>query len=336
MITRTTTGWQAEDWQFQLSRVVTSVKDLYQYLELPLDSLSSARLAQLDFPLKTPQSFLEKMKKGDFNDPLLLQVLPKQQELTLTPGFSYDPLAEASALKSRGLLHKYKNRVLVVLSGSCAINCRYCFRRHFPYQDNGLSQQEFEDISHYVTNTPQINEVILSGGDPLITSNKRLERFIHTLEKAPNLKRLRFHSRVPVVIPERIDEGLLRIIQSTRLKIILVTHSNHAQELDDVFSSTMQQLARIGVTLLNQSVLLKGVNDSALALSNLSEKLFSAGVLPYYLHLLDPVTGTSHFNVPETEGKLLIQQLLAELPGYLVPKLVKEEAGKTSKTPIPL
>jgi len=334
MITRTATGWQAEDWQFQLSRIVTSVRELYQHLELPIDSLPSAELAHLDFPLKVPQGFLDKIKKGDVNDPLLLQVLPKKQELVISPGFSLDPLAEASALKGKGLLHKYKSRVLVVLSGSCAINCRYCFRRHFPYQDNGLSQQEFEDISHYVINTPHINEVILSGGDPLITSNKRLERLIRTLEKAPNLKRLRFHSRVPIVIPERIDNDLLRIIQSTHLKIILVTHSNHAQELDGVFSSAMQQLTRIGVTLLNQSVLLKGVNDSVSTLSDLSEKLFDAGVLPYYLHLLDPVTGTSHFDVSETEGKQLIQQLLTELPGYLVPKLVKEEAGKTSKTPI--
>jgi len=256
------------------------------------------------------------------------------QETDTTPGFTSDPLMERNANPIRGLLHKYKSRVLVILGSACAGHCRYCFRRHFPYEDNMLSQQEFSKIAEYVEQAPDVNEVILSGGDPLITSNSRLKHLIKTLEQIPHLTKIRFHTRTPVVLPARIDAEFIDLLQQTRLQTIMVLHCNHPNEIDATFSEAMSALKEAGVTLLNQSVLLKGVNDNRDTLIQLSKSLFSAHILPYYLHLLDPVAGASHFDVPEEVGAKLINQLLTELPGYLVPKLVREEPNKPSKSPV--
>lgn len=336
MITRTAAGWQTEDWQIQLSSTISSVEMLFERLNLPLDALPQRLQAAKNFPLRVPEAFVAKMKPGDPDDPLLLQVLPKGAEMLVQPGFVADPLAERAANQQQGMLHKYKNRVLVILSGSCAINCRYCFRRHFDYADNRLSSHDFEAIFAYLASNPDINEVILSGGDPLVVSNSRLQNLVTGLESIAHIKRLRIHTRMPVVIPERVDQGLLACLEQTRLQIILVVHSNHAQELDSVFGKAMQLLKAAGVTLLNQSVLLKGVNDNLSALVNLSEALFDSGVQPYYLHLLDPVAGAAHFDVSEAEAVALMNSLIAEVSGYMVPKLVREVAGELSKTPISL
>ena len=334
MITRTIPTCQTEDWQKQLSGAFTSVKQLLEYLQIPKQDYPQWAQAEKDFPLRVPEAFARKMQSGDINDPLLRQVLPVLQETDNAPGFTKDPLMERNANPTRGLLHKYKSRVLVILGSACAVHCRYCFRRHFPYEDNALSQQEFAEIAEYVKQSPDVNEVILSGGDPLITNNSRLKHLLETLEQIPHLTKIRFHTRTPVVLPARIDAEFIDLLQQTRLQTIMVLHCNHPREIDDAFAAAMSALKAAGVTLLNQSVLLKEVNDNADTLVQLSEALFSAHILPYYLHLLDPVAGASHFDVPEETGTRLINQLLAELPGYLVPKLVREEPDKSSKTPV--
>ena len=334
MITRTIATCQIEDWQKQLSEAFSSVKKLLEHLEIPINDYPTWVGAEKDFPLRVPRAFVNKISMGDINDPLLRQVLPHHDETLTVAGFTKDPLLELKANPSKGLLHKYSSRVLVILGSACAVHCRYCFRRHFPYQDNGLSQREFEDIVNYVKRFPEVNEVILSGGDPLISSNSRLNHLIEALEQIPHLRRIRFHTRTPVVIPARIDAEFIALVQRTSLQVIMVLHCNHPNELDPAFTEAMSALKAAGVTLLNQSVLLQGVNDNANILTQLSEALFDSHILPYYLHVLDPVAGASHFNVDESTGVALINQLLTTLPGYLVPKLVKEEAGQASKTPV--
>ncbi len=336
MITRTIATCQTQEWQKQLSEAFTSVKSLLEYLKIPKEQFPHWSQAEKDFPLRVPKPFADKMCSGDIHDPLLRQVLPVHEETASVPGYSDDPLMERDANPTKGLLHKYRSRVLVILGSACAVHCRYCFRRHFPYQDNGLSQQEFNDIVQYVKRFPEVNEVILSGGDPLISSNSRLKRLIDALEEIPHLSRIRFHTRTPVVLPDRIDAEFISIVENTSLQVIMVLHCNHPQEIDLEFAQAMAHLKQAGVTLLNQSVLLKGVNDSAQILTQLSEALFNAHILPYYLHLLDPVAGASHFDVEESIGASIISDLLVSLPGYLVPKLVREEANQPSKSPIPL
>jgi len=336
MITRTIATCQTQEWQKQLSEAFTSVKSLLEYLKIPKEKFPHWSQAEKDFPLRVPRAFADKMCAGDIHDPLLRQVLPIHEETLSVPGYSDDPLMERDANPTKGLLHKYRSRVLVILGSACAIHCRYCFRRHFPYQDNGLSQQEFNDIVQYVSRFPEVNEVILSGGDPLISSNSRLKRLIDALEAIPHVDRLRFHTRTPVVLPDRIDDEFISLVENTSLQVVMVLHCNHPQEIDPTFTQAMARLKHAGVTLLNQSVLLKGVNDNAQTLTQLSEALFKAHILPYYLHLLDPVAGASHFDVEESIGASLINDLLTSLPGYLVPKLVREEANQPSKSPIPL
>ncbi|OUR95918.1 EF-P beta-lysylation protein EpmB [Gammaproteobacteria bacterium 42_54_T18] len=336
MITRTIATCQTQEWQKQLSEAFTSVKSLLEYLKIPKEQFPHWAQAEKDFPLRVPKAFADKMSAGDIHDPLLRQVLPIHEETIPVSGYTDDPLMERDANPTKGLLHKYRSRVLVILGSACAVHCRYCFRRHFPYQDNGLSQQEFNDIVQYVGRFPEVNEVILSGGDPLISSNSRLKRLIDALETLPHVSRIRFHTRTPVVLPDRIDADFISLVENTSLQVVMVLHCNHPQEIDPAFSQAMTHLKQAGVTLLNQSVLLKGVNDNAAVLTQLSEALFSAHILPYYLHLLDPVAGASHFDVEEPIGVSLINELLASLPGYLVPKLVREEANQPSKSPIPL
>ncbi len=336
MITRTIATCQTQEWQKQLSEAFTSVKSLLEYLKIPKEQFPQWSQAEKDFPLRVPKAFVDKMRIGDIHDPLLQQVLPIHQETLSVAGYTNDPLMERDANPTKGLLHKYRSRVLVILGSACAVHCRYCFRRHFPYQDNGLSQQEFTDIVQYVNRFPEVNEVILSGGDPLISSNSRLKRLIDALERIPHISRIRFHTRTPVVLPDRIDAEFISLVKNTSLQVVMVLHCNHPQEIDPAFTHAMANLKHAGVTLLNQSVLLKGVNDNPQVLTQLSEALFSAHILPYYLHLLDPVAGASHFDVEESIGVSLINDLLASLPGYLVPKLVREEANQPSKSPIPL
>lgn len=336
MITRTAPGWHTEDWQIELSSAVRTVEALWQALELPLEQMPAALAAHRDFPVRVPRPFLTRIEKGNPQDPLLRQILPVLAETENVSGFVADPLGEAQARRSSGLLHKYQSRVLLVLSGTCAINCRYCFRRYFPYEDNKLGSEELAGIGAYLAEHPEVNEVILSGGDPLVTSNLRLSQLIEVIESVPTIQRLRIHTRLPVVIPRRVDQGLLQCLADTRLQTVLVTHSNHPQELGDEFDLAMNTLKKQGVTLLNQAVLLRGVNDDATTLVALSERLFAAGVLPYYLHLLDPVAGAHHFDVPESEARTLMQAMHAALPGFLVPRLVREVTNQPGKTPIDL
>ena len=336
MITRTAAGWQTEDWQIQLSHAVNDVEELLQLVQVPISELDLVIQAHKNFPMRVPRAFIEKMKVGDARDPLLLQALPMGLETQQVAGFVGDPLAEKASNQQPGLLHKYKNRVLLVLSGACGINCRYCFRRHFDYQENRMTGDELESVLAYLQQHEEVNEVIVSGGDPLVISNTRFGQVIQALESISHIKRLRIHTRMPVVIPQRIDLGLLDILANTRLNVVMVVHSNHANELDETFQTAMFKLKQVGVHLLNQSVLLRGINDHAAALIDLSEKLFDMGVQPYYLHLLDPVAGAAHFDVPQEEAVAIMQDVQASLSGYLVPRLVREIPGKPSKTPIPL
>jgi len=336
MITRTAPSWHTEDWQILLSGCIRSPESLWQRLDLPLDTLPAALRGHQDFPLRVPEPYLAKIELGNPDDPLLRQVLPVAAEVERPAGFVTDPLGERQANPSSGLLHKYQSRVLLVLSGACAINCRYCFRRHFPYEDNRLSTREFEQIETYLRAHPEVNEVILSGGDPLVVSNARLSILLKLLENIPSVTRLRIHSRLPVVIPQRVDQGLLELLAGSRLDCILVTHSNHPRELDGLFDQAMSALRQARVHLLNQAVLLRGVNNDAEVLAALSERLFSAGVLPYYLHLLDPVAGAHHFDVPEALARPLMAELHRRLPGFLIPRLVREIPGRPGKTLIDL
>ena len=336
MITRTAPTWHTEDWQFLLSGSIRCPETLWQRLQLPLHSLPAGLQGHNAFALRVPEPYLAKIEVGNPDDPLLRQVLPVQAETQPRDGFIADPLGERQVNPQGGLLHKYHSRVLLVLSGACAINCRYCFRRHFPYEDNRLSSREFDQVAAYLQAHPEVNEVILSGGDPLVVSNGRLDKLLKTIEQVPTVKRLRIHTRLPVVIPQRVDAGLLDCLGNTRLDSVLVTHSNHPRELDGLFDQAMAALRQAGVHLLNQAVLLRGVNDTAEILTNLSERLFQAGVLPYYLHLLDPVAGAHHFDVPEQEARQLMCALHRHLPGFLIPRLVREISGKSGKTLIDL
>lgn len=287
------------------------------------------------FPVRVPLPFIKKIRHGDANDPLLLQVMPRHQEFLTKSGFNKDPLLEQDN-NQPGLLHKYKSRVLVMFKTGCAVNCRYCFRRHFPYQENQLNKRSLIDALSYIKADKNINEVILSGGDPLMAKDDAISWFLDELEQIPQIKRMRIHSRLPVVIPARITEQLCERLAKSPLKVIFVNHINHANEIDSDFKNAMNMLKQANVLLLNQAVILKDVNDTVDAQINLSEALFDANVLPYYLHLLDKVEGASHFDIDEAQAIKIMAELLEALPGFLVPKLVREIGGQKSKTPIDL
>ena len=326
---------QEQNWQSQLSDLITDPLELLNLLELSTDQLlSGAILASEKFKLRVPRAFVGKMNAKDPLDPLLLQVLPHHLELEEHPEFVTDPLGEEAANQLPGVLHKYKSRFLLTLTGACAVHCRYCFRRHFPYQENLPKNEDWLNIKNYIESNPDINEVILSGGDPLTLSNRKLALWLERLSSLKQVKILRIHSRVPIVIPNRIDEELISLLKNSRLRIILVVHSNHASELDDFTCSKLLQLSDEHITVLNQAVLLKGVNDSAETLVDLSYRLFEARVMPYYLHVLDKVKGAQHFDLIPSEIDAIYQDVLASLPGYLVPKLVREIAGEKNKTPL--
>ena len=329
-----------DHWQTLLSQTLSSPAELFRYLELPeADSqrlLEDADRASLDFALRIPKPWLDRIEKGNLNDPLLRQVLPLGDELKEVPGFVSDPLSEMDSNPHNGVIHKYKGRVLIILTSACAINCRYCFRRHFPYEDNRLGPEQWQQVLDYLRNDPSITEVIFSGGDPLVSSDKRLQQMIGDLEQIPHLTRLRIHTRLPVVLPQRITAELCQMLQQSRLNTVVVLHSNHANEIDQDVTNAVAGLRQAGITVLNQAVLLRGVNDSVQALKSLSETLFASGILPYYLFTFDPVKGAAHFDVPDNEAQQLMQALQAELPGYLVPKLAREIPGRGAKTLLPI
>lgn len=334
MIPRSLRSQQLGRWQTLLGEAITDPEELLRELELPLRLLPAARQASAGFRLQVPRGFVRRMRRGDPDDPLLRQVLPLGEELEVDDGYSLDPLREQQSMAAPGVLHKYHGRVLLTLTGACAVHCRYCFRRHYPYSDATAGRANAQLAIDYLQQHPEVEELILSGGDPLSLSDNRLQSLVARLASIRHLKRLRIHSRLPVVLPERVDQRLLDWISTPRFSVVLVIHCNHANEIDVPLREAMDKLRAAGVTLLNQSVLLRGVNDRLDTLLQLSERLFEAGVLPYYLHQLDPVQGASHFAVTEETGRQLVDAMRKRLPGYLVPRLVREDPGKPSKTPL--
>ena len=328
------TPLQFASWQDELSQAVRDPLELFELLELDHSSLPAALAADQDFKLMVPRPYLAKIRKGDINDPLLAQILPSGAELLTSPGYSADPLEENSANPAPGLIHKYHGRVLLIVSPTCAVHCRYCFRRHFPYGDNQPGRKQWQQTLNYIAADSSISEVIYSGGDPLAANDHQLQWLTDQIAAIAHIKRLRVHTRLPVVIPSRITESCLRWLSASRLRTNVVLHVNHANELGEDTRGTVERLKASGIDVLNQSVLLKGVNDSAEILITLSEKLYDMGILPYYLHVLDTVQGAAHFAISQQKIIDIQQQLLATLPGYLVPKIVIEEPGPDSKLPI--
>jgi EF-P beta-lysylation protein EpmB len=315
-------------WQAALQEAVRDPGELARLLGLTPAALGPA--AATDFPLLVPHGFVARMRKGDPHDPLLRQVWPHREELAAAPGFTADPVRE-QGLAANGLIRKYGGRALLIASGACPLHCRYCFRREFPYATQLAARADWEPALAQLRKLDDAREAILSGGDPLSLSNRRLAELLTRLADT-SVTTVRIHTRFPIAIPERVDEGLLELLGATRLRAVVVVHTNHANELDDVVARALERLRAPLAALLNQSVLLRGVNDTADTLATLSERLFGCGVLPYYLHLLDPVSGAAHFDVAETVGRRLIEDLRARLPGYLVPRLVRETPGELSKT----
>ena len=321
-----------DSWQSQLSSTITSADQLLYMLGLSAADVGFSAQACADFALKVPLAFAARMQIGDPADPLLRQVLASQQELQVTPGYQRDPVGETGESNpQRGIIHKYQGRALLIVSGNCAINCRYCFRRHFPYSDNQNSRRQWRDALQYIADDSSIQEVILSGGDPLVVSDRQLQELVSEIAAIPHVLRLRIHSRLPIVLPDRITDTLLDAICRPDLQTVMVVHCNHGREIDTAVATAMAALREREITVLNQAVLLAGVNDEAQALIELSEQLFRAGVLPYYLHLLDKVQGAAHFDVPEQRARDLLLEISSQLPGYLVPRLVREVAGAESK-----
>ncbi|WP_395479641.1 EF-P beta-lysylation protein EpmB [Candidatus Curculioniphilus buchneri] len=324
-----------DEWLLQLSDVISDPIVLLKQLRLDHHSeLCKGAQARRLFAFRVPRAFVARMRPGDPDDPLLRQVITTNEEFLQVPNFTIDPLNEQHNVAVLGLLHKYKNRVLLIVKGSCAIHCRYCFRRHFPYQNNQGSKSNWLRAIDYIQQHTELNEVILSGGDPLMAKDHELDELISFLETIPHLTTLRIHTRLPVVIPARITEYLCQRLERCHLKVVLVTHINHAREIDTALSNSMTHLRNAKVTLLNQTVLLRGINDNAQTLANLSETLFSVGILPYYLHLLDRVQGAAHFMVEDKKALIIMQQLWEKVSGYLVPLLTRETSGNSSKTSV--
>jgi EF-P beta-lysylation protein EpmB len=320
-------------WQKELANVITDPKTLLELLDIPPENYQQHFAARKLFPVRVPRPLLSRIKKGDINDPILKQVMPLDVEFSITDGYVEDPLEEHDTV-APGLLHKYKHRVLMMVKTGCAINCRYCFRRHFPYADNSPNKARWQQALSYIQNHQEINEVIFSGGDPLMASDEHLQWLIDEIEKISHIRRLRIHTRLPIVIPQRITPALVKTLSSTTLKVTVVFHINHANEIDESVIQAIEPLRAARIPLFNQSVLLKGINDKANTLATLSERLFDIGIQPYYLHLFDKVQGVAHFDISEEVAKKIILQLMAILPGFLMPKLVREIAGESSKTPI--
>lgn len=324
-------------WQQLLSGSITSPDALLRRLGLdPAQWFRGAELGHQLFAIRVPEPYARRMEPGNPQDPLLRQVLPTTDEGKTSPGYATDPLAEADSVATTGLIRKYRSRALLMVTGQCAINCRYCFRRHFPYDEHRLTPDDRSRILSFLADDPDINEVILSGGDPLVASDRLLSFWASSIADIPHVRRLRIHTRLPVVIPQRVTAGLLQVLSESRLQCVMVLHINHPNELDEQVQAAMERLRNAGVTLLNQAVILRGVNDSADTLAALSERLFECHILPYYLHAFDPVAGAHHFAVSDDRARGIVRELLARLPGFLVPRLVREVPDRPGKTPIDL
>jgi len=321
-------------WQQLLAGAITDPGELLARLGLGPEWLAPARAAARSFPLRVPSGFVARMGRSDPRDPLLRQVLPLAEECLAVAGYTKDPVGDRAAHCAPGLLQKYTGRVLLTASGACAVHCRYCFRRHFPYGDENASANGFRAALAGIAADSSIREVILSGGDPLTLSDRRLHEFSAALSAIAHVLRLRIHTRLPVVLPERIDAGFLGWLRSLRIPVVIVIHANHPNELDGTVAAALAALKAEGAVLLNQSVLLKGINDDVGVLAQLSERLLELGVLPYYLHQLDRVAGAAHFEVPDTTARQLYEELRNRLPGYLVPRLVREQEGAPAKWPV--
>ena len=320
------------EWQLEYKTSFTNIEQLCQKLELKIEQLPFSIKAHKQFQLRAPQSYVARMQKSNPQDPLLLQILPTSDEDKNEYGYLKDPVGDLQNIKAPGLLQKYKGRALLLATSRCAINCRYCFRRHFPYSSQNPRHDSWTQALQELQQDQSITEVILSGGDPLVLDDLELAKLVKNLEAITHIKKLRIHTRLPVVIPNRINDELLAWINHSRLKVIMVLHINHAQEINNELYKKLNKLNNINCTLLNQSVLLRNINDRASSLIELSEALFNTGVLPYYLHLLDKVEGAAHFDVTEETARTLMQEVSQQLPGYLVPKLVKEISGEQAKT----
>ncbi|MEN5041301.1 EF-P beta-lysylation protein EpmB [Stenotrophomonas sp. TWI1149] len=321
-------------WQQRWREAIRDPRELLRQLGLDPVELGVSDEAAGQFAVRVPQGFAARMRHGDRHDPLLRQVLPITDELKIVPGFSLDAVGDGAAKKATGVIQKYRGRALLVTTGSCAINCRYCFRRHFDYGTENAAREGWRDAVDAIAQDPDIDEVILSGGDPLSLATHKLVELTQALRQIPHLRRLRIHSRLPVVLPERVDDELVQWLGSLPWPVAFVIHANHANEFDASVDAAMARLREAGATLLNQAVLLRGVNDSIEALQALSERSFAAGVLPYYLYQVDRVEGVAHFEVDDDTAKDLHAQLTARLSGYLVPKLVREISGDSSKRPV--
>lgn len=319
-------------WQDALKAAVRDPVRLCEMLQLPPELHAAAIQAADRFPLFVPQEYIARMRVADPHDPLLRQVLPVEEELQDVPGFTEDPVDDRGAMIRPGLLEKYAHRALMVTTPTCAVHCRYCFRRHYPYADSPRTLDAWSPALAELSADASIEEIVLSGGDPLSLPDRPLASLVERLETIRHLRRLRLHTRLPVVIPQRITSPLVDLLRSTRLTTMVVIHANHPAELDRSVGQSVARLVDVGIPTLNQAVLLRGVNDHADTLIQLCRRLIDLRVLPYYLHQLDPVAGAAHFHVPVTRGRALVEELRRQLPGYAVPRYVREEPGQPSKT----
>ncbi|MDX1824167.1 MAG: EF-P beta-lysylation protein EpmB [Thiohalomonadales bacterium] len=335
MIPHPAPACQTGDWRKALSQAIRDPAELLDLLALSRELLPAAQRAAALFPLRVPRGYVARMETGNPADPLLRQVLPLGEELLTTDNYSHDPVGDQASMPIPGLLHKYHGRVLLITTAACGVHCRYCFRRHFPYCEAKAATNDWHAALDYIAKDNSINEVILSGGDPLSLSDNRLASLVTQLEAIPHIKRLRLHTRQVIILPERVDSALLSWLADCQLPMVIVVHTNHANEIDTEVAIALQRLASINnIILLNQAVLLRGVNDEVAALMALSERLFENRVLPYYLHQLDRVQGAQHFEVSDGQAVNLMNQLRNRLPGFLVPRLVRERTGAASKIPI--
>ncbi len=321
-------------WQQLWREAIVDPRELLRMLGLETQADELLAAADTGFAMRVPRGFVARMRHADASDPLLLQVLPGAAELIEAAGYSADPVGDLDARAAHGVLHKYAGRALLIATGSCAINCRYCFRRHFPYAEETAASNRWQEAIAHLAADASINEVILSGGDPLSLSTAKLRELGDALASIPHIRRLRIHTRLPIVLPERVDAELIEWLAGLPLQLVIVLHSNHAHEIDASVAAACAALRDTGATLLNQSVLLRGINDTVDALAGLSERLIACSILPYYLNQLDRVTGAAHFEVDDATALDLIRQLRERVPGYLVPRLMRDVPGTASKTPV--
>ncbi len=332
MIPLSTDPCQDTDWKKALATAIRQPSELLRAVGLSTQQLPEPIDDSAAFPLRVPRVYVERMRHGDPADPLLRQVLALRRERETPAGYSLDPVGDGPATRRPGLLQKYHGRALIVTTGACPIHCRYCFRRHYPYSEARTGTDDWRETLAHIAADASINEVILSGGDPLSLDTSRLRTLSEGLRNIPHIRRLRIHTRMPVVLPQRIDDEFLVWLAGLPWRTVVVIHANHANEIDHAVRRCLQRIQAANATLLNQAVLLQGVNDSLKALTDLGENLFETGVLPYYLHLLDKVQGSAHFAVNDAHACELMEQLRRQLPGYLVPRLVREQAGAPYKT----